>query len=321
MVWGAGWEGGGAVGWVTPPILGRTRSVGGGRPRRTGRPPRSRWPRGRRSRPRPARPWSSSSAPWTDVPLLAGHGDPQALLGVMRWSWSSAASSMSSWTQLTVPVKRLVAGRVVVAHRRAGVGADVAGLVGRVDHRDGGVDPPVADLGAVDEEGDVAALGQARRRRRRTPCAPGGCRPGPASSPATLNRAGRAGCSSTSGLPVVQVQASSPANAPPWAMITPLAPPSGTSISAVTECDLFLRLRTEFSVSRPMPPKSSWTLPVTSVGPPGEVGVEALDPPVVERAARCTCAASMRNSRCSSASFSGCSAARSWAWVQSVLVS
>ncbi len=34
MVWGAGWEGGGAVGWVTPPILGRTRSVGGGRPRR-----------------------------------------------------------------------------------------------------------------------------------------------------------------------------------------------------------------------------------------------------------------------------------------------
>jgi hypothetical protein len=41
---------------------------------------------------------------------------------------------------------------------------------------------------------------------------------------------------------------------PPWAMITPSAPPSGTSISAVTACDLFLMLTTEFSERRPIPP-------------------------------------------------------------------
>src|SRR5208337_2278257 len=39
-------------------------------------------------------------------------------------------------------------------------------------------------------------------------------------------------------------------------MMTPSAPPSGTTISAVTEWDLFLRLITEFSVRRPIPPRS-----------------------------------------------------------------
>ena len=44
---------------------------------------------------------------------------------------------------------------------------------------------------------------------------------------------------------------------PPWVMITPSAPDSGTSISAVTAWDLFLMLMTEFSDRRPMPPKRS----------------------------------------------------------------
>ena len=39
--------------------------------------------------------------------------------------------------------------------------ADVAGLVGRVAHRDGPLDAALADRLAVDVEGDVAALGQA----------------------------------------------------------------------------------------------------------------------------------------------------------------
>jgi hypothetical protein len=52
----------------------------------------------------------------------------------------------------------------------------------------------------------------------------------------------------------------------PWATITPSAPDLGTSISAVTEWDLFLRFRTQFSLRRPMPPKRSWVLPRISVG-------------------------------------------------------
>src|SRR5271167_4903504 len=51
-------------------------------------------------------------------------------------------------------------------------------------------------------------------------------------------------------------------------MITPSAPELGTSISAVTEWDLFLMLRTQFSDRRPMPAKSSWVFPLTSTGRP-----------------------------------------------------
>ena len=79
--------------------------------------------------------------------------------GVIRWSWSS--SPASSCTQLILPVNALVGRGVVVAHRRAGVAADVARLVGGVDHRDGRLGAPVAALGAVDVERDVPALGQA----------------------------------------------------------------------------------------------------------------------------------------------------------------
>ncbi len=59
----------------------------------------------------------------------------------------------------------------------------------------------------------------------------------------------------------------------PWEMITPSAPFSGTTISAVTECDLFLRFRTQFSERRPMPPNSSWVLPLIRTGRPAVSGL------------------------------------------------
>ena len=70
---------------------------------------------------------------------------------------------------------------------------------------------------------------------------------------------------------------------PPWAMMTPSAPVAGTSISAVTECDLFLMLRTEFSDRRPMPPNRIWVLPLISTGRPASIGVHPLRDPIVER--------------------------------------
>ena len=98
-------------------------------------------------------------------------------------------------------------------------------------------------------------------------------------------------------------------------MITPSAPPSGTSTSAVTENDLFLMLTTLFSDRRPMPGKNSCELPRISVGRPAIVGLEPLGAAVVDAAARCTWSASISHSRCSLASISGCSAARSCAWL------
>ena len=82
------------------------------------------------------------------------------------------------------------------------------------------------------------------------------------------------------------------------------------------EWDLFLVTTTEFSLSRPMPPKSSWRFPLMSWGRPAR---SALNRSTRRSSSGNTLylAASSRNSRCSSASFSGCSAARSWAWVQS----
>ena len=57
---------------------------------------------------------------------------------------------------------------------------------------------------------------------------------------------------------------------PPWATMTPSAPVVGTTISAVTEWDLFLRLRTEFSDRRPMLPNRIWELPLISTGRPAK---------------------------------------------------
>ena len=56
-------------------------------------------------------------------------------------------------------------------------------------------------------------------------------------------------------------------------MITPSAPPSGTSTSAVTENDLFLMLTTLFSESRPMPGKNSCEVPRIRVGRPARSGL------------------------------------------------
>ena len=66
-------------------------------------------------------------------------------------------------------------------------------------------------------------------------------------------------------------------------MITPSAPPSGTSTSAVIENDLFLMLTTLFSDSRPMPGKNSWELPWMSVGRPARSGLRRSARAVVER--------------------------------------
>ena len=57
-------------------------------------------------------------------------------------------------------MKRAGLGAVVVADRGGAVAADVGGLVGREQHRHGRVDPALTDLGAVDVEGDGAALAQ-----------------------------------------------------------------------------------------------------------------------------------------------------------------
>ena len=111
-----------------------------------------------------------------------------------------------------------------------------------------------------------------------------------------------------------------PPNRPPWAMITPSAPASGTSISAVTENDLFLMLTTLFSESRPMPGKNSWESPRIRLGLPAMSGLSRS--PVRSSIGRTLYfVASMSHSRCSLASMSGCSAARSRAWLKSLLPS
>ena len=46
---------------------------------------------------------------------------------------------------------------------------------------------------------------------------------------------------------------------------------------------MFFIVTTEFSVSRPMPPKRSWDVPAYELRTAGHVGVEALEAPVVER--------------------------------------
>ena len=97
-------------------------------------------------------------------------------------------------------------------------------------------------------------------------------------------------------------------------MITPSAPPSGTSTSAVTENDLFLMLTTLFSDSRPMPGKNSWEFPRIRVGRPAIAGSSRSE---VRSSIGSTLylVASISQSRCSLASISGCSAARLRAWL------
>jgi hypothetical protein len=90
----------------------------------------------------------------------------------------------------------------------------------------------------------------------------------------------------------------------------------GTTTWAVMAWDLFLMTTTEFSLSRLMPRNSSWDLPRMSWGRPARSGLSRS----TRRSSNgktLYLLASSRNSRCSSASFSGCSLARLWAWVQS----
>ena len=63
----------------------------------------------------------------------------------------------------------------------------------------------------------------------------------------------------------------------------PFAPPAGTSISAVTECDLFLRLSTAFSDRRLMPGKRICVVALDQDRPSGEIGIHALGNAIVER--------------------------------------
>ena len=108
--------------------------------------------------------------------------------GVMRWSRSSALSSMSICTQWMRAGELVVAGGVVGADAGAGVAADVGGLVTGEHHRNGRVDATVADLVAVDVQGDGRRPWRDRRRRRRTPSAPGGRRAVRARSPSMVER-------------------------------------------------------------------------------------------------------------------------------------
>ena len=97
-------------------------------------------------------------------------------------------------------------------------------------------------------------------------------------------------------------------------MSTPSAPRDGTSTSAVTENDLFLMLTTLFSESRPLPGKNSWEFPRISVGRPAIAGSSRSE---VRSSIGSTLylVASISQSRCSLASISGWSAARSCAWL------
>ena len=89
----------------------------------------------------------------------------------------------------------------------------------------------------------------------------------------------------------------------------------------MTENDLFLMLRTLFSESRFMPGKRSWDVPVMSWGRPAAAGVEPLDRSGRQCGSTLYLTASINHRRCSSRSFSGNSADRSSAWVQSLLPS
>ena len=104
-------------------------------------------------------------------------------------------------------------------------------------------------------------------------------------------------------------------------MITPFAGPSaGASIDAVTLNDRFLMSMTLPSLSRFIPGNSTWLVPVISCGRPAMVALSRSN----RRSSIGSTlyfTASISHSRCSFASRSGCSAARSRAWDQSVLPS
>src|SRR3954463_14045578 len=103
-------------------------------------------------------------------------------------------------------------------------------------------------------------------------------------------------------------------------MITPSAPPSGTSTSDVTANDLFLISTTLFSDSRPIPANNNWLLPLISEGRPADVGLMRS---ICRSSSGSTLylTASINQRRCNSCSLSGSSFERSLDCVQSVLPS
>ena len=70
---------------------------------------------------------------------------------------------------------------------------------------------------------------------------------------------------------------------PPWAMMTPSAPDFGTSISAVTAYDLFFVETIEFSRQPAHAAEQQLRVALDQLRAAGEVGVEALERPIVER--------------------------------------
>ena len=68
----------------------------------------------------------------------------------------------------------------------------------------------------------------------------------------------------------------------PWQTMTPSAPFSGTTISAVTEWDLFLRFRTQFSRQASHAADEELGLTLDEHRPAGEVRVELFKQPVVQ---------------------------------------
>ncbi len=202
--------------------------------------------------------------------------------GEIRWSTSSAASSMSICTQLDRAAEALALRRVVVRDRRRRVAADIAGLVGREDHRHGSFDPALADLLAVDVERDCSALAQA-------PSVVGELHPHLMRSCRNRRLALDVGALHAEEVVAVLRLAALRVEAPAGERAALGDDRSlgalrlGTSISAVTAWDLFLTLIVGVLAQPAHAAEEELRLAFDERGPSGQVGVEALDPPVVER--------------------------------------
>src|SRR6478736_1036472 len=92
---------------------------------------------------------------------LLRHRDPQALLGRDEVIEVLGRLRDVDLDPLDGPGEAAALRGVVVTDRRGRVRADVARLIGREDHRDGGLDAALAGLRAVEVEGDGAALAEA----------------------------------------------------------------------------------------------------------------------------------------------------------------
>src|SRR6266404_4064250 len=218
---------------------------------------------------------------------------------------------------LDCSVKSIAARAVVLGHGGAAVLSDVAAVIGGEDHRLRHWDCSFADLLAVDIKSDLSALAEtaagvgklhahlvfARGQRLRG---------------FHVEKIHSRHVIAVLELAVLRVEAPA-ADVRALGDNHALGPVSGTSISAVTEWDLFFTFRTQFSDRRPMPPNSSWVFPLTSTGRPAVSGFifSTTRSSIGNTLYR---VASISHSRCSSWSFSGICLARSLAWLQSLVV-